>query len=176
MRRRVLPLVGFGQVRASLALASIYKRALILSYVTIDTPTLSIVPYLLQTASTSATFLIDRRTLPNRKTRESLSLQSIILPSITVPSILTTVWSMGAENTPQSALWKLQSPLSATSLISLRNTPCSNIGRGQWFPLQLCGQAQTPQQVPGNVGNLLPSNSSTCPSTLHMRQSNLWPI
>ena len=37
------PLVGFSQVRASLALASIYKRALILSYVTIDTPTFSIV-------------------------------------------------------------------------------------------------------------------------------------
>jgi outer membrane protein OmpA-like peptidoglycan-associated protein len=35
------PLVGFSQVRASLALASIYKRALILSYVTIDTPAFS---------------------------------------------------------------------------------------------------------------------------------------
>ena len=36
------PLVGFRQVRASLALASIYKRALILSHVAIETPTISL--------------------------------------------------------------------------------------------------------------------------------------
>ncbi len=36
------PLVGFSQARASLALASVYKRALILSHVTIDTPTISL--------------------------------------------------------------------------------------------------------------------------------------
>ena len=36
------PLVGFSQVRASIAPASIYKRALILSHVTIDTPTFSL--------------------------------------------------------------------------------------------------------------------------------------
>ncbi|MFA7059771.1 MAG: DUF748 domain-containing protein, partial [Pedobacter sp.] len=36
------PLISFKQVRASLALASIYKRALILSHVDIDTPTFSI--------------------------------------------------------------------------------------------------------------------------------------
>ncbi|MHB8121753.1 MAG: DUF748 domain-containing protein [Desulfuromonadaceae bacterium] len=36
------PLVGFSQVRASLSLASIYKRALILSRVDIDTPTFNL--------------------------------------------------------------------------------------------------------------------------------------
>jgi len=36
------PLVGFSQVRASLSLASIYKRALILSRLDIDTPTLNL--------------------------------------------------------------------------------------------------------------------------------------
>jgi uncharacterized protein involved in outer membrane biogenesis len=35
-------LAGFSQVRASLALASVYKRVLIISHVTIDTPTLSL--------------------------------------------------------------------------------------------------------------------------------------
>ncbi|MDD2900730.1 MAG: hypothetical protein PHI31_18725, partial [Desulfuromonadaceae bacterium] len=36
------PLVGFSQVRASLSLASVYKRALILSQVDIDTPTFNL--------------------------------------------------------------------------------------------------------------------------------------